>query len=313
MKEMEYRPLDGTDLHVSVIGFGASPLGNEFGVIDPEEGERAVRHAIDSGINFFDVSPYYGRTLAEERLGKSLAGHRSEVVLATKCGRYDVDRFDFSAGRVMASVEESLRRLRTDYLDILHAHDIEFGDREQIVDETIPALRKLKEQGKVRFIGVTGLPLDVLADAALRGHTDVVMSYCRYNLLVRDLDTDLAPVLREHGIGLLNASPLHMGILTECGPPAWHPAAEEVQQAGKAVADICRRRGTSVSTVALRFCLDYPRAASTVIGMSRSSEVDANLRALATTIDSALQAEIDQAVQPVLNRVWHSGRRKNGK
>ena len=311
MKEMEYRTLDGTDLKVSVVGFGASPLGNEFGAIDPDEGERAVRHAIDCGINLFDVSPYYGRTLAEERLGKALAGRRTEVVLATKCGRYDVAGFDFSARRVMASVEESLKRLQTDYLDILHAHDIEFGDREQIVHETIPALKKLKEQGKVRFIGVTGFPLTVLADVAVRGHTDVAMSYCRYNLLVRDLDTDLAPVLREHGIGLLNASPLHMGILTDCGPPAWHPAPDEVKQAGKAVAAICRRYGTDVSTVALRFCLDSPHTASTLVGMSLPSHVDANLRALTATIDPALLAEIDRTVSPVLNRVWQSGRRES--
>ena len=311
MKEMEYRALPGTDLKVSVIGFGASPLGDEFGAIDPDEGERAVHLAIDSGINLFDVSPYYGRTLAENRLGKALAGRRAEVVLASKCGRYDVAEFDFSARRVMASAEESLKRLRTDYLDILHAHDIEFGDREQIIHETIPALKKLKEQGKVRFVGVTGFPLHVLADAAVRGHADIVMSYCRYNLLVRDLGTELAPVLREHGIGLLNASPLHMGILTECDPPAWHPAPEEVKQAGKAVAAICRRYGTSISTVALRFCLNYPPAASTVVGMSRSSQVETNLKALTRTIDPVLMAEIDRAVEPVLNRVWKSGRQEN--
>lgn len=311
MREMEYRALDGTDLKVSVIGFGASPLGNEFGAIDPDEGERAVLHAIDSGINLFDVSPYYGRTLAEQRLGKALAGRRGDVVLATKCGRDDVNGFDFSARHVAASVEESLRRLRTDYVDILHAHDIEFGDREQIVHETIPALKKLKEQGKTRFIGVTGFPLNVLADAAVRGHAEVVMSYCRYNLLVRDLDTKLAPALRENGIGLLNASPLHMGILTEFDPPPWHPAADEVKHVGKTVAAICRRYGVSVSTIALRFCLDYPYAASTVVGMPRCSQIDANLKALTATIDPALRAEIDRAVEPVLNRVWKSGRPEN--
>lgn len=308
---MEYRALDGTDLKLSVIGFGASPLGDEFGTIDPQEGERAVHHAIASGVNFFDVSPYYGRTLAEERLGRALAGRRGEVVVATKCGRYDVNGFDFSAQRVMASAEQSLKRLRTDYVDIFHAHDIEFGDREQIVNETIPALQRLKEQGKVRFIGVTGFPLKVLADTAVRGHTDVVMSYCRYNLLVRDLDTELTPVLRKHGIGLLNASPLHMGILTEGGPPTWHPAPEEVKQAGKAVSTICRKYAANVSTVALRFCLDYPNATSTLVGMSSRAQVDVNLKALEIEIAPELSAAIDQAVKPVLNRIWQSGRPEN--
>src|SRR3954453_19290531 len=103
---MEHRTVGATGLEVSAIGFGGSPLGNEFGEISEEETTRAVREAIDSGINFFDVSPYYGRTLAESRLGQALSGKREKVVLATKCGRYDTNRFDFSADRIRLSIEE---------------------------------------------------------------------------------------------------------------------------------------------------------------------------------------------------------------
>src|SRR5271163_3149024 len=99
---MEYTMLGRTSLRVSKLGFGGSPLGNEFGAADPAEGERAVHCAIDLGINYFDVAPYYGRTLAETRLGAALAGRRDQVVLATKCGRYDVASFDFSARRINA-------------------------------------------------------------------------------------------------------------------------------------------------------------------------------------------------------------------
>src|SRR5580700_5395102 len=123
---MDYATLGRSGLRVSKLGFGASPLGNEFGETDPAEGERAVHCAVDLGINYFDVAPYYGRTLAETWLGAALAGRRDKVVLSTKCGRYDVNQFDFSAARIRASIDESLRRLRTDYLDILLAHDIEF-------------------------------------------------------------------------------------------------------------------------------------------------------------------------------------------
>jgi L-galactose dehydrogenase len=119
---MRYRHLGDTSLKVSVLGFGASPLGDVFGTTDPSEGFRAVHLAIDEGINLFDVSPYYGLTLAEERLGMALAGRRNEVVLATKCGRYGESEFDFSAGRITKSLEESLRRLRTDYVDLFQAH-----------------------------------------------------------------------------------------------------------------------------------------------------------------------------------------------
>ena len=114
-------------MKVSVIGFGASPLGDVYGEIVPAESQRAVRSAIEAGINFFDVSPYYGRTLAESRLGEALHGVRQQIFLATKCGRYDVTVFDFSRKRITAGLEESLSRLRTDYVDLLQVHDIEFG------------------------------------------------------------------------------------------------------------------------------------------------------------------------------------------
>jgi L-galactose dehydrogenase len=308
---MEYRTLPRSNLQVSVIGFGASPLGNEFQVIDPAEGERAVHRAIEHGINFFDVSPYYGRTLAEQRLGVALSGRRDKVVLATKCGRYDTNYFDFSAARITASVEESLRRLRTDYVDILHTHDIEFGDREQIVNETLPAMQKLKEQGKIRLIGVSGFPLKVLADVAVRGGAEVVMSYCRYNLLVRDLDVHLAPVLERNGIGLLNASPLHMGILTEGGAPGWHPAPENVREAGKRILALARAHGMDAANAALRFCLDHPYISSTFIGMSAPAQVDANLKALEIRSDPEFLAQVERIAGAALNQTWPSGRPEN--
>ncbi|MGB6607091.1 MAG: aldo/keto reductase, partial [Atribacterota bacterium] len=148
---MIYKVLGKTGLKVSVIGFGASPLGAEFGSIVPEEGKRAVDYAIDQGINYFDVSPYYGRTLAEKRLGEFLKGKRDKIILATKVGRYGIslpDGFDFSAQRIIKSVEESLQRLKTDYIDVFQIHDIEFGKKKQIIEESLPAMLKLKKQGK---------------------------------------------------------------------------------------------------------------------------------------------------------------------
>jgi L-galactose dehydrogenase len=298
---MEYRVLGKTGLRVSAIGFGASPLGNEFGAVDPKEGESAVHTAIDHGINFFDVSPFYGRTLAEQRLGAALAGRREHVVLSTKCGRYDLRQFDFSAVRVQTSIEESLRRLRTDFADLLIAHDIEFGDREQIVQETIPAMRKLQAEGKTRYVGISGLPLRLLADVAVRAEVDFVLSYCHYNLLARDLDRDLTPVLQERGIGLINASPLHMRVLTKAGPPDWHPASQAVKQAGAKIVALCDQRGVDPAVVALRFCLDHPYVSCTLVGMSTPAEVNANLKALDFKPDPALLAEIEQIVSPLNN------------
>jgi L-galactose dehydrogenase len=308
---MRYRQLPRLESRVSVLGFGASPLGNEFQSINPVEGTHAVRHAVANGINFFDVSPYYGRTLAEERLGQALSGLREKVVISTKCGRYDTASFDFSARRVEAGINDSLRRLRTDYVDILYAHDIEFADREQIVNETIPALKKLQQQGKARLIGITGYPLKLLADVAVRGAVDIVMSYCRYNLLERDLDVDLAPVLKQHNIALVNASPFHMGILTRLGAPAWHPAPERVKQAGARIVKLCEERNVDLAATALRFCLQHPYITSTFVGMFQPGQVDENLKALDTRIDPALLAEIDRVAGSDLNVTWPSGLTEN--
>jgi L-galactose dehydrogenase len=309
---MRYKKLGKTGLNVSVIGFGASPLGNEFGGIDPAEGERAVDAAIDNGINFFDTSPYYGRTLSEERLGKALAGKRHKVVLATKCGRYDVDGFDFSAKRVMSSVEESLSRLRTDHIDIFTAHDIEFGDREQVIHETLPAMRELKKQGKVGHVGISALPLKILADVAVRGQVDTVITYSHFNLMVRDLDKVLTPVARERGIGLINAAALHLRILTSEGPTAKHPASEEIKAAGRAIVQAIEAHGVDAAMAAVRFALDHEYSSSLLVGMSTMREVEANLRAMDLEIPPHLMVEIDRIVAPVRDQLWPSGRAENG-
>ena len=298
---MEHRVLGKTGLQLSLIGFGASPLGNEFGQVDLKDAVHAVHLAIAAGIHFFDVSPFYGRTLAEERLGAALAGMREQVVLSTKCGRYDLRQFDFSAARVRTSIEESLRRLRTDFVDLLIAHDIEFGDREQIIHETIPAMRKLQAEGKTRYVGISGLPLPLLADVAVRGNVDFVLSYCHYNLLVRDLDRDLTPVLQARGIGLINASPLHMRVLTKAGPPDWHPASAAVRQAGARIVALCEQHGIDPALLALRFCLDHSYVSSTLVGISTPGEVATNVKALDFKPDPDLLAEIEQIVSPLNN------------
>jgi len=308
---MEYAQLGRTGLRVSKLGFGCSPLGNEFGERDPLEAERAVHYAVDQGINYFDVAPYYGRTLAETRLGAALVGRRENVILATKCGRYDVASFDFSPARIRLSLEESLRRLRTDYLDVFLAHDIEFVDVQQIIDEAVPTLRALQREGKARAIGITGLQLTAMRRVAESSAVDTILSYCRYNLLIDDMDALLTPFCESHGIGLINASPLHMGMLTEQGPPAWHPAPAEVKQAARAIVDQCRSRGVAASDVALQFCLRHPYVATTLAGMATVDQVRQNIRAAESQPDPALLKEIRTLVATEYNKTWPSGRAEN--
>jgi L-galactose dehydrogenase len=307
-QSMRYRKLGRTDLEVSVLGFGASPLGDVFSVTDPVESNLAVHYAIERGINFFDVSPYYGVTLAEQRLGAALAGVRHKVILATKCGRYGTDDFDFSARKVVAGVCDSLVRLKTDYIDLLQVHDVEFGDVDQIVQETLPALRALQQQGKARYIGITGYSLQTLVSIAKAAPVDSILSYCRYNLMVRDMDTILTPLVNQQSIGLINASPLHMGILSPCPVPAWHPAPAAVRAAGRRANEICKAHGLPLTEVALRFCLAHPTVATTLVGMSTVNQVEENLRALEPGEDTGVIDEIVGAVGPNFNYVWPSGR-----
>ncbi len=308
---MEYRKLGQTNLSLSLIGFGSATLGDVFGNVDPSDAIRAVHLAVDSGINFFDSSPYYGITLAETRLGQALVGRRNRVVLATKCGRYGFDEFDFSAQRVTASIDESLRRLQTDYIDLFQVHDVEFGDVEQIIHETLPALRKLQQQGKARYIGITGYPPKLLRRIAEAVPVDSILTYCRYNLINTDMDGILTSFARERGIGLINASGLCMGLLTEQGPPDWHPAPQQVRDAGRKAAEFCRARGADLSKLALRFCLDHPYVSSTLIGISSTRQVETSLELLNSSTDKELLAQVKAILAPVLNYVWPSGRPEN--
>jgi L-galactose dehydrogenase len=308
---MNYRKLGKTDLNLSLIGFGGAALGGVFGNVDPGEGMRAVHLAVDGGINFFDTSPYYGITLAETRLGAALVGRRDRVIIATKCGRYGMNEFDFSAKRVTASIDESLRRLQTDYVDLFQVHDLEFGDAQQIINETIPALRRLQQQGKARYIGITGYLPKLLRRIAEAAPVDSILTYCHYNLMNTDMDEVLTTFARERGIGLINAAALHMGILTENGPAEWHPAPQSVRDAGKKAAEFCRSRGADIADLALRFSLDHPYVSSTLVGMANSRQVEASLELLRSCSDPELLGQVEAILAPVFNYVWASGRAEN--
>jgi L-galactose dehydrogenase len=304
MSEMIYKVLGKTGLKVSVVGFGASPLGHEFGLINPDEGKRAVHYAVERGINYFDVAPYYGRTLAETRLGEALVGYRDKVILTTKVGRYDIDQFDFSAERIIKSVEESLTRLKTDYVDVFQVHDIEFGDKEQIVNETLPA-------GRVRFVGITGYPLHLLKNVAEAVEFDTILSYCRYNLMDTSMDDVLTPVAKQKDIGLINASPLHMRVLTEKGAPDWHPAPKKVLEVGQQVARYCRSQGVDIADLAMQFALQHDYVSTALVGMSKVKHVDRNVKAVGVAPDPELLAEVLAMIKPVANICWKEGRPEN--
>ncbi|KAF3434603.1 hypothetical protein FNV43_RR21688 [Rhamnella rubrinervis] len=313
--KLELRPLGNTGLKLSAVGFGASPLGNVFGAVTEEVANASVREAFRMGINLFDTSPYYGGTLSEKVLGKALKAlgvPRNEYVVSTKCGRY-VEGFDFSADRVTRSIDESLERLQLDYVDILQCHDIEFGNLDQIVNETIPALQKLKDAGKIRFIGITGLPLRIFTyvlDRVPPGTVDVILSYCHYSINDSTLE-GLIPYLKSKGVGVISASPLAMGLLTESGPPEWHPASPELKSSCQAAAAYCKGKGKNISKLAMQYSLSNKDISSVLVGMNSVRQVEENVAAAlelanAGKDDEAL-SEVNAILKPVKDQTWPSG------
>lgn len=308
---MERRRLGRTGFEVGVVGFGTAPLGDVFGKVDEGGAIAAVHAAIDAGVNWFDTAPLYGFGLAEERLGKALLGRRDRVHVATKCCRDGFERFDFSAARVAASLDESLRRLRTDHVDLFQIHDVEFCDHAQLLFETIPAALRLKRTGKARAVGITGLPVRYLRAVAEHADVDVVMSWAHMNLLVDELDTELATLARARGFGLLSASPLLQGLLTDRAPPAWHRSPAEVKAIAPRLAAECRAAGTDLASVAIRTAVEYPHVAATMLGLASRAELDAALSALSNPIPAGLLERLAVMVAPVKNVMWFEGRPEN--
>jgi L-galactose dehydrogenase len=308
---MEYRDLGQTGLKVSVLSFGASSLGSVFRNIDEAEGIRTVHAAIDLGINFVDVSPYYGLTKAETVLGKALKEiPRDAYYLATKLGRYGDAEFDFSASRVVTSVDESLARLNIDHIDLIQCHDIEFGSLDQIVNETIPAMRRLQEQGKAQFIGITGLPLEIFRYVLDRTEVDTILSYCHHTLNDTSLKT-LIPYLKEKQVGIINASPLGLGLLTNRGAPAWHPGSDEIKETCARAAAHCRSKGVDIAQLAIQFALDNPDLSTTLVGTANPEHLRQNVEWLETPINYELLAEVQAILAPIRNETWLYGRPEN--
>jgi L-galactose dehydrogenase len=309
---MEYRELGETGMKVSALSFGASSLGGGiFRQVEESAALRTVATALDSGINFIDVSPFYGLTRAETVLGKGLHGvDRGSYYLATKVGRYGDTEFDFSASRVLASVDESLTRLGVEYVDIIQVHDIEYSDLKQVLEETIPALRRVQEAGKAKFIGVTGYPLAVFQSVLNHANVDTILSYNHYSLNDTTL-LGLLPFIKEHGAGVINASPLSQGLLTIRGTPAWHPAPPEVRRICMKAAVHCKEEGSDLAKLAVQFSARNPQITTTLVGTADPDNLRRNLDWIEEPFNEALAAEVKQILSPIQDQTWVVGRPEN--
>ena len=234
-------------------------------------------------------------------------------ILGTKLGRYDRAHFDFSAKRVAESVDVSLHRLGVEYLDIILCHDIEFVDMAQIVQETLPALRKIQQQGKVRFVGVSGYPMNVFRYILDRTELDVVLSYNHYTLQNTML-ADLVPYLQGKGIGIMNAAPFSARLLTST------QAVARVAQ-GDAVSSARRRpeggrgvhlgKGVDIAQLALQYSLANEVLTTCVVGSANPENVRKWAEWAEMPIDPTLLAEVLEILRPIHDWHYTEGRPEN--
>ena len=302
-------------MKISHISFGASSLGSVFRETNEKESFEAVEAAIDGGINFIDVSPYYGHYKAETVLGKALRNiPREKYYLSTKVGRYGKDginTWDYSAKRVTDSVYESMERLGIDFIDLINVHDIEFqaalpGGLQKVVDETLPALFELKEKGIVGHVGITDLQLQNLKwviEHCEKGVVESILNFCHYTLNDSALE-DYLGFFEQQGVGVVNASPLSMGLLSQRGVPAWHPAPKPLVKACQKAADYCREKGYPIEKLAVQYSVSNPRIASTLFSSANPANVKRNIEWANEEPDWQLVQEVKEIIGDQQRVTW---------
>ncbi len=299
---MKFNEIGKTGMVVSALSFGASSLGSVFRSTREEEALEAVYTAIEGGMNFIDVSPYYGHYKAETVLGKALRNvPREKYYLSTKVGRYGkdgVNTWDYSAKRARESVYESMERLGIDHIDLINVHDVEFADLNQVVNETLPALVELREKGLVSHVGITDLQLENIKwviEHVPAGTVESVLNFCHY-CLCDDKIVDFLDFFEEHNVGVISASPLSMGLLSERGVPDWHPAPKPLVEVCKKAAEHCKAKGYPIEKLAMQYALSNDRIATTLFSSANPANVKKNLAFIEEPIDWNLVREVQEII-----------------
>lgn len=308
---MQYHEIGKTGMKVANLAFGASSLGGVFHDVKEKEAIEAVFTAVDGGLNFIDVSPYYGHYKAETVLGKALKDiDRSRYYLSTKVGRYGkdgVNTWDYSAKRAKESVYESIERLNIDYIDLINVHDVEFcSDLSVIANETLPALHELKAEGVVKHVGITDLQpenLKWVIEHTPKGTVESVLCFCHY-CLNDEMLLDYLDFFEKNEIGVINASPLSMGLLSQRGAPAWHPAPEALKQRCAEAAKLCAERGIEIEKLAMQYSVSNPRIATTLFSSANPKNVLKNIDFVNAEYDEELAKEIQEFIGDQMRVRW---------
>lgn len=310
---MNYRQLGRTSIKVSHLSFGASALGGVYGPIDVPKAVRAVDAALDCGINYFDVAPAYGGTLAELMLGKALREvPRSRYYLSTKVGKYTrpgtygADTLDYSRARIRQSFEESCTRLGVEHIDILHLHDIEYQNRthtEWALSEGYEAVCELKKEGRTAAVGFGIYPMDLWQGIFTEVDIDAALVHNHYCLHDTRL-LSLLPHATEKQIGLINGAPFGSGLLTHEGPASWHPATAEDRECFRAAAAYCASQGTQLPRLAIQFATSHPQINTTLFSSADPDLVVRNIRWSEEPIDNDLLRAVQEILAPVRDKDW---------
>jgi L-galactose dehydrogenase len=310
---MDYTVLGKTHLKVSRLSFGASALGGVFRDIDEADGIRAVHAALDAGINYFDVAPAYGGTVAETVLGKALKGiSRDRYYLSTKAGKYTqpgaygADELDYSEARIRKGLDESMARLGVDYLDIVHLHDFEYQHRSKTdwaFNEGFPTLVKLKEEGCIGAVSAGIYPLDLWQRVIAEAPVDAILTHNHYCLNdTRGLE--LVEPCRAKDIGMINASPFASGVLTGGKVADWHPANAGERALFAQAAAFCEQQGTSIAKLAFQFSCQNTPFHTTMFSTARTASLERNLSWFGEPFDAAMVAEVRKILAPVIDKQW---------
>jgi D-threo-aldose 1-dehydrogenase len=290
--------LGRTALPVTRMGFGSVFIG--MANVSGEQATATVRHALDRGITIFDTAPQYGNGLSERRFGAALAGvDRNSYVLATKVGKLikpdGTLSFDYSRDGALRSIEESLKRLQTDRIDIVHIHDPDDHEREAM-DEIFPALAELRAQGVIRAIGAGMNQWEMLARFARQADFDCFLLAGRYTLLEQKALDEFLPLCLERNIGVFLGGVFNSGILATGARPGasyqYQAASPEILERVGRIEAICEQHGVPLQTAALQFPLAHQAVTSLVIGAKSPEEIDANLAAFDRAIPAALWEEL---------------------
>eukprot|EP01088_Endostelium_zonatum_P016327 TRINITY_DN437_c0_g1_i2.p1 TRINITY_DN437_c0_g1~~TRINITY_DN437_c0_g1_i2.p1 ORF type:complete len:391 (-),score=91.69 TRINITY_DN437_c0_g1_i2:334-1407(-) len=314
---MKYRKLavHGGEIMVSTISLGTGSFGAFYGAVDEEEGIRLVRETLKSGVNLIDTSPWYGQGKSETLLGKALQGvPRNSYYLATKVGRYELDylkMFDFSYQKTIDSVNSSFDKLQVSHIDFIQIHDFEFlSDFSIIFHQTLPALMTFIQSNKCSYIGITSYSIQKIQDlislneslsfSSSKFPISTILTYSRFvlyeTILLRQLE-----FFSSRGIGVINAAPVSMGILTDSGPPAWHPASEKLKKRCKLASEYALSENVSISKLAVYFSTHNKKIPTTLVSSPKENLMRENVE---TARSEKLSEKEEKILEEIMKRFF---------